>query len=546
MNLEDGTASAFPWAAPRAKTEQLRALSVAAAYLVLGALTLSPLLWVTIPALVDYPNHLARMWVLVHGREIPALASNYVAQWRLLPDLAMDLVVPLFAKIMTVEQAGRLFIALTMLALVGGTAALHRALHGRVGLWPICSLLFVYNAALYWGFLNCLFGIGICLFAFAAWIASRGWNVVPRVALFSVIASVLLFLHLFAFGLYGLAVASYEIGIRLAERRSVLAKFFSLCGVGLQFIPPVGFWLASLAKGGPTFTAYGSLQAKAYALQAPVTFGQLPLPFDQLILFFCIAFLIAAILSRAITLAAAMRLPVVVLLVAAVLMPNWLHGSWAADIRLPVALFFIVIGSIRIDVSRFRMIGLFAVAALVLLGVRVWVVTETWRDDNSRFAEFRAAARAITPGSRLLIVEAPLPKTDRAFAGVPLALAARWQVNFFHMPGLAVIDRSVFMPYLFSGWTSIAPTARNAGLFQSSASPLTPEMLAVNAHRQEPSAPSDAPNILGEFPYWHDWQRKFDFLLWVDFGASLSLPQDATLEPVARGSFFKIYQIVKP
>jgi len=114
------------------------------------------------------------------------------------------------------------------------------------------------------------------------------------------------------------------------------------------------------------------------------------------------------------------------------------------------------------------------------------------------------------------------------------------------MPGLAVIDRSVFMPYLFSGWTSVSPTARNAGLFQTSAPPLSPEDLATAAKMDEPDSPYAKPDLRGELPYWRDWAKHFDYLLWVDFGSDLPLPQDAKLAPVATGSFFKIYRIVGP
>jgi len=54
--------------------------------------------------------------------------------------------------VMPIEEAGRAFIAFTMLSLMGGTVTLHRALHGRFGIWPIWSVLFVYNAALFWAF----------------------------------------------------------------------------------------------------------------------------------------------------------------------------------------------------------------------------------------------------------------------------------------------------------------------------------------------------------------------------------------------------------
>src|SRR5215469_7817150 len=78
---------------------------------VLVAATLLPLCWTTVPPLVDYPNHLARMWILAHASEIPELARNYAVHWRILPDLSMDLVVSALSLIVPVEQAGRAFIA---------------------------------------------------------------------------------------------------------------------------------------------------------------------------------------------------------------------------------------------------------------------------------------------------------------------------------------------------------------------------------------------------------------------------------------------------
>src|SRR6185312_1859854 len=76
----------------------------------------------------------------------------------------------------------------------------------------------------------------------------------------------------------------------------------------------------------------------------------------------------------------------------------------------------------------------------------------------------RAAAQAIAPGSRLLVVAAPLPETRSSLAGLPRVLARSADENFTHLAALAVIDRSAFIPYLFTGWTSIAPTARKVGL----------------------------------------------------------------------------------
>ena len=148
-------------------------------YLLSGAAVLSPLLWAKVPPLVDYPNHLARMWILVHRGDIAELAQNYVLHWRILPDLAMDCVVPALSQLMPVLEAGRLFIALTMAGLVAGTIALHRVLHGRFAIWPILSVLFVFNAVLFWGFLSCLFASAVYLLAFSGRICQPSLAAAP-------------------------------------------------------------------------------------------------------------------------------------------------------------------------------------------------------------------------------------------------------------------------------------------------------------------------------------------------------------------------------
>ncbi|HXP74291.1 MAG TPA: hypothetical protein VN823_09105 [Stellaceae bacterium] len=519
----------------------VRSLVVA---LVLVGLTLSPLLGAAVPPLVDYPNHLARMWILAQNGALPDLASNYAVDWRLLPDLAMDLIVPPLAQVMPLEAAGRLFIALTMVILVAGTMTLYRALNGRLTLWPLSALLFLYNAALFWGFLNCLFGIGVFLLAFSGWIESRHWRAAPRIVVFAGLASLLFVLHLFAFCLYALAVGSYELGGRLAERKLSLRGFLSLCAAGLQFIPGGLLWIVSLQNSGPTYTEYGGLGAKVYALQAPFTFGPQAVLFDKLLLIVCVAFLAMAIAARALKLAPEMRLVLVAMILAAVAMPTWMSGSWLADIRLPVALPFVMIASTRLDESRFRAVGWFAAIAVMLLAVRVWAISEVWRDAGPRFAEFRAASRVIIPGARLLIVD------DTAKGGwpvdvVPSFVGLRWGETFTHMPALAVIDRSAFIPYLFTGWTSIVPTARNAGLFKTEAMPLTADMLREGAIATAADPASNHPGASGEPRYWSDWPKHFDFVLWIDFG-SASEPGLATLQPVAQGSFFRIYRVAPP
>jgi len=113
-----------------------------------------------------------------------------------------------------------------------------------------------------------------------------------------------------------------------------------------------------------------------------------------------------------------------------------------------------------------------------------------------------------------------------------------------HMGALAVIDRAAFFPYLFTGWTTVAPSRRNADVAQAVAVPVTPEELAKSAHTEQAKMPDTGPNFLGERPYWRNWPETFDFVLWMDFG-ELAKPDVKQLIPLKRGSFFEISRIVR-
>jgi hypothetical protein len=525
----------------------IRASLPVAFYLILSAFTLSPLLWVRVPPLVDFPSHLARMWILVHNGEIPALASNYVVHWRLLPDLAMDLIVPVLSMLIPVEQAGRIFVALTMLTLIGGTAALHRAIHGRVGIWPVWAMLFVYNAELFWGFPT-LFASGIYLFAFAGWIATGHWRAGPRISCFAAVAALLCVLHLFAFGLYALSVLSYEFANRPDLRRISPRSFVAWSAVCFQFIPGLLIWYASMQPGRMSATSYDHpILSKVYALLAPFIFSFVPAPFEFLLFLLILAFLAVAIGSRSLKLAPKMRLTIAAMIVVSLLLPSVISGSSFADIRLPVILLFVIIASTRFAPSRQQIVFPLVAVALSVWGVRIWTVSQAWRDYDRWFAEFRSASAAIAPGAKVLVVAAP-PTEPRKLPGIPESFAVLQERLFHHMPSLAVIDRAAFLPSVFTGWKTLEVTPQNRQISQLGGwDPITPELLMESVAPEQAHTPDDVSssvNLLIEPPYWRNWVQTFDFVLWIEFGG-VPTPKLRNLQPVANGSFFEIYRVVR-
>jgi hypothetical protein len=211
-----------------------------------------------------------------------------------------------------------------------------------------------------------------------------------------------------------------------------------------------------------------------------------------------------------------MRVPITASVVLAILMPEFVVGTWAADLRLPVALLFILIGATRLDAARTRQpLIAFALIGGVLFGLRIAAVTLGWHAMDRQFEEFRSAIRTLPEGIRMMTVQSAWPREAHKLDGVPEALQFRPRSAFNNLDTLAVMDRGIFVPGLFVGDTPIAISTRNAGLGATPRPPLTPE-----------------------------WMRIYDFVLWIDFGlAPARLP--GSLSPWCKGSYFHTYRVIR-
>src|SRR5512135_2918370 len=92
-----------------------------------------------LPPLSDYVNHLARMKAIATLSQDPQLANFYAIQWQVVPNLTMDLIVPLLARVMKIYLAGQVFIVAMFALIVSGTLALNRALIGRWSAMPLLA-----------------------------------------------------------------------------------------------------------------------------------------------------------------------------------------------------------------------------------------------------------------------------------------------------------------------------------------------------------------------------------------------------------------------
>jgi hypothetical protein len=515
------------------------------AYIVFGAVALSPLLWASVPPLIDYPDHLAQMAILATRDPSSPVLANYTANWRLLPNLAMELVVPALTNFLPLELSGRIFIGLILAMPIAGTALMHRSLHGRVGLWPLASVIFLYNDVFASGFMNFLFGLGTAILAFGLWISSETWPRMARLGAFAAISAAILILHLFAFGIFGLLVGSYEVGLALIERPIRIRNFLRRSTGAVVFIPALILWWASLHNLGFAYTVQGGLHRKIEVWKDAWSLNEWWTPLDASVYLVIFAFLTYVLFTRRLVVARAMWLPLIATFVAALLMPEWLSGSWGADLRLPVALPFILIGASRLDLKqpRWPLAGLASIGC-ALFCVRVAALSLSWHAINQQYTEFRNVIRALPAGARLMTVQSGWPNEAFKIDGVYEVLQYRQRTAFRHMDTLAVIDRGAFTTDLFTLDASVDVTPRNRGLDRTHWAPLTPEELI---EREKNVSPDEIPARMADGlpPCCYNWPAVYDFVLWIDFGhAPADVPRILSLW--AHGSFFHIYRVDRP
>src|SRR4029077_17543117 len=200
-------------------------------------------------------------------------------RWAPLPNLAGDIIVPPLARIMPLELAGKLFLVATFALMLGGAIWLNRIATGDWRLWPLLAAAFLYNRSLLWGFINYLFGLGIALCGAALWLqfeTARAW---VRVAASSVVAMLVFFSHIAAFGVYALIVLGLEATPVVNELRA--RAWAALCRRAAldaaQFVMP-GALIASWWHATEDGASYGKIWRKADLLFS--VFDNYSRPFD--------------------------------------------------------------------------------------------------------------------------------------------------------------------------------------------------------------------------------------------------------------------------
>jgi len=499
------------------------------------SISLVPIWTVHTPPLVDYPNHMARMHILVHAHESAALQQYYEVRWAVLPNLAMDVVIPSLATVVPLEVAGKLFLSLIFVLLSIGVLALHRALHGEYSAWPILCVFFLYNNVFRLGFLNYLFGIGLALLVLAAWVACRrrSWKVV--LPMFSFLSALIFFSHLFALGLYALSMLAYEFGQYRLERqhRWPLSQMTWPKAVAHLILPVLLFALSPTFYAKPeespstrpaaqstwqyrsthglrwssNLLAYGDFSRRIDAFKGTLrTFHP---PLDRMTLLVLASIIAAGLLTKRFTLKSSMYWPLAAVAAAALAMPAEMATANFVDIRLPTALILLAIASSNLAFRGKAWTILVAGTLSVLFLVRIGFITQQWQFADRTYDEYLAALDRLPEGATLF--PAVVYPSFGYFPGA---------VPDFHIASWAVLKKSAFVSSVFA-----FPTQQPLAL-----RPPYRDFILDGFFLPRSQIP------------WNTLFEQYDYLLVVR-EQLLAQPVPAQLVPIFIGKDFRLYRV---
>ncbi len=525
-------ADGLAWQAP-ARSDA--AILWPAALLILAAAAV-PVWMVEIPALGDYVNHLTRMYALAFLDQDPALAEFYTIRWAVVPNLVMDLVVPPLARLVGLHTACKLFVTASYLLLLSGGFALYRAVWGRLELGPLAVGLFLYTVSTYMGLFNYLFGLGLALWGIAAWIGleSRGPWVRGLVSLAVVL--VLFASHLFALGLYGLALLaceSWRLWTTGGWRRPASA-LPGLLAFGLPFlvVPPLllmspssGFadavmWVGMAKLMGFDFLFGAYTDAVGWITGAAVGAG-----------------LLWGLWSGALRIHPVGWIIIALGLVLYAAMPLVLFGSWFADSRLPIGIVVVALGFARWELATAPMRTGFVAVVVALSLLRSADAGVALAKVDPLLTEVRRSMDRIAPGSAILSTYADAALRTSPFRATQFTDDRALAFGLHHAPVLALMERSGMVPIAFTHPGKQILLLKPAYADLDGSFTYMPRISYVVEAVTDPGARDNH--------YWADWPRRFEYVyvLFTEPGQPNPLPERLTL--LQEGRHFQLYQVVK-
>jgi len=335
-----------------------------------------PLLYPSVPPLVDLIGHMGRYRVQLDLGGSPWLRDYYDFRWAPIGNLGVDLLIIPMRQMFGLEPGVKLIVLAIPMMTVAGFLWVAREVHGRVPPTALFALPFVYSHPFMFGFVNYALSIGLAFLAFGLWLRlARLGRLRLRAILFVPISIIVFFAHTFGWGVLGLLCFSAE-AVRQHDRgagwlRSGLNAALHASVMALPL-------LVMLAWRSET---HGGMTRGWFEPKLKFSFMLLALRdrwkwFDVAWLALALIVVIEARRSKDLTFSRNLAFSALVLLAGFLTLPWMIFGSAYADMRLFPYVVAVALLAIRFrDLVPMRTARILAILGLLFFVIRIGGLT---------------------------------------------------------------------------------------------------------------------------------------------------------------------------
>lgn len=476
-----------------------------------------------VPAMLDYCNHLARMYILAADRAGEA-SPFYQVSWALYPNLAADLVTPWLARFVDVDVAQRIFLVVSQGLVVSGAVAVERVVKRRFEASGFVALLFLYSQPFAWGFLNFEFSLGLALWGVAVWLSLRGRPWPLRLAAHSLFVLALFLSHMLGLGLYGFVLGLHELWLARRDHTR-LPRLAAEAGL---LAAPALLVVAAMALLGGSVGDDGNAWGLAYKPLWPFLVINGYSPLLSIASFGVLALLLLRLgRARALRFESSGAWLATGLLLLYVLFPQRLFGTNFDDLRVIVAaaLLLPAFGTVTFPDDRWRR----RVGALILglVLANLGFTAAVWTSYRADYRDMIASFGRIGKGAKILIAST---NADNPLQNIDL-------LPMFHAPILATHYAGALAPTLFTtrGKQPVDMRPPYQKFSSEEGGPVDMSELKAVAELGPTARIGD--------DYIRNWPRDFDYLYFI--GAPRPNPLPRRLEEMEAHDRFTLYRVRK-
>lgn len=503
-------------------------------------LVLIPVLVVEFPPMPDYPNHLARLWLISGGADISPLNRIYTVDWHgIATNIGIDLAAKFFGHIIPPFLLGRFLLALAVILPPLGAILLHRSMFGKWHFWQILFLFFWCTETLLLGFLNFQISIGLALLFAAADICIKNFPVWLLLLCRSIFGIILILVHPFGLMFYGVLLAGLSFGKAAVQSADVYPRLKRAILTGLIVgLPIFGVIIYTgafpgLNNGAGFSVKYTNFYNSIIGLESP--FISYNLIIDTILGILFIRLALHLLTSGKNDRHTGMLVAALTVAVIACAMPVRLGQASCMNIRLPLmAVFMAMLSVCPQDGNRQESHTFYPVIAAGLVLLRTAWILWNWTAAEPMLNSVKEALSAIPAGARILPmrhISAPslFPLDGRTIGSVE---------TYRHMPALAVPWHHAFDPMLFTqyGLQPVHTTEAYAAASVHKGGGMLPTVQALGTDKYRPK----------NEPYIKYWRKNFDYVLVLnaDIPEMVSLvPIPADLRLIRDCGFARLYKI---